>query len=693
MGRLVLVWVTVLASLATSALILAVPLGTESTATLAQVGLPAPQDILAPTALTYRSDILTEQAQATAARAVPDVYDAPDARIARQQVISLRDILDYITLVRADTLAAPVQKYADLTAIRDLGLTNEEAALVLNLDIAAWEKVQAEALSVLEQIMRGQVRADQLTDSRRAVPARISVNLDENEATVTTILMENLIIPNSFYNAEATEAARLAAQEAVLPIYKTVLRGQVVVARGQVVTDEDIEALEALGLLQPQTDWRVPVSASLFATLIGLVAIGYVWRFNRSLVTSYKHIVLLCVLFLVFLLTAKVMVPGRTLLPFFVPAGALAMLVTVLADAHLGMILGICFAAMVGYLGNLRLELMVYMAVGGLAAALTLGRAERVNQFFYAGITVAGANIIALLVFRLNDQLDLLGGLQLLGASLLNGAVSASIALVGMFALGLFDITTSLQLIELSRPDQPLLRDILRHAPGTYQHSLQVSNLAEQAAERIGANALLTRVGALYHDVGKMLHPQFFVENQLDGINIHDSLDPTYSAQIIINHVTDGMELAAKHHLPTALRAFIAEHHGTLKTMYQYQRALKAAGDDPSQIDASQFVYPGPRPQSKETALLMLADGCEARARSERPKAEEDIDRIVKFVLEDRLAKGQLDDTQLTVQDLAVIRESFVNTLKGVFHPRIQYPDEKPPSPPSHPEASSAPPK
>jgi putative nucleotidyltransferase with HDIG domain len=259
--------------------------------------------------------------------------------------------------------------------------------------------------------------------------------------------------------------------------------------------------------------------------------------------------------------------------------------------------------------------------------------------------------------------------------------VSASLTLVGFFLLGgLFDITTSLQLIELARPDHPLLQFILRNAPGTYQHSLQVANLAEQAAERIGANAMLIRVGALYHDCGKALHPQYFVENQLDGVNIHESLDPYASAEIIVGHVRDGVTMARRHRLPSRIRAFVNEHHGTLKTSYQYKRALDAAGNDPSKVDESKFTYPGPRPQSKETALMMLADGCEAKARSDRPGSEEDLTRIVKSVIDDRMAKGQLDDTGLTLRDLQLVCESFVNTLKGMFHPRLQYPEEKPPA-------------
>jgi putative nucleotidyltransferase with HDIG domain len=353
------------------------------------------------------------------------------------------------------------------------------------------------------------------------------------------------------------------------------------------------------------------------------------------------------------------------------------MLLTVLAGPNLAITVAVAMGALVGYIGGSSLELTIYTAMGGLVAAIALGRGERVDMFFWAGLASALANIGILLIFRVvNPATDLVGLAQLTAASLINGGISAALTLMIFFAIGgLFDITTSLQLVELSRPDHPLLRFILRNAPGTYQHSLQIANLAEQAAERIGANAMLVRVGALYHDCGKALHPRYFIENQLDQTNVHESLDPATSAHVIIRHVTDGMEMARKHRLPSRIKDFIAEHHGTMMTMYQYRRALEAAGGDTTKVDEARFQYPGPRPRSRETALLMLADGCEAKTRSDRPRTEEDIDRIVKTVLDDRLAKNQLEDTDLTLRDLQAIRESFVNTLRGVFHPRVQYPE------------------
>ncbi len=691
-GRSISIAVIGLSCFAAAALLVALPVDGGARGVDLSVGQSATQEILAPGPITYLSQVLTERARAEAAAAVPDVYDAPDARVARQQVLLLRDVLDFIGSIRADSFADLPQRRADLMSIRGLTLIAQDANLMLSFDTPSWTQVQEESLAVLEQLMRGQIRPDQLDDVRRAIPARVSVNLSETQAQVVTALVTGLLAPNSFYNEAATQAARNTARDRVKPIYRQIVRGQAIVVRGQVVTEVDLEALQALGLVDTTAGWRQPAGAIL-VTFITFVVLGlYIGRFNPELLRSPRKVLLFSLLFAAFLLAARIMVPGRTVLPFMFPGPALAMLLTVFAGPQIAIATVVAMAALVGHLGGGSLELAVYILLGSIVATLAVGRAERVNQFFWAGLASAIANVAALIAFRLPDSaVDTLGLAQLLGAAGLNGAVSASLTLAGFFILGgMFDITTSLQLIELTRPDHPLLRFILRQAPGTYQHSLQVANLAEQAAERIGANAMLTRVGALYHDAGKALRPQYYVENQLDGANVHNGLPPDESARLIIGHVRDGLEMARRHRLPSSVRAFITEHHGTLRTSYQYQRALQAAGGDSAKIDNKDFfVYPGPRPQSKETALLMLADGCEAKVRSDRPKSEADLDRIVKAVIDDRLANGQLDDTELTLLDLQLIRASFVSTLKGVFHPRLEYPEERPSLPGSASEKAA----
>jgi putative nucleotidyltransferase with HDIG domain len=310
---------------------------------------------------------------------------------------------------------------------------------------------------------------------------------------------------------------------------------------------------------------------------------------------------------------------------------------------------------------------------------LVLGSARRVWTFFRAGAGMTVAGIAMLIAFRLPfGQMDYVGFLQLSGAAVFTGLASASLALVLQYFLAQsLGLTTALQLIEISRPDFPLLQFFLRHAAGTYQHSLQVANLAEQAAELVGADALLTRVGALFHDVGKAMNPMFFIENQPQGeLNTHEDIEPQAAAAAIIAHVTNGVALARKHRLPRRIDDFILEHHGTMVTRYQYNQALERAGGDASKVDVEKFRYPGPRPRSRETALLMLADGSEARARAQRPQTEEDIRKIVLITIESAQKQGQLDNAPLTSRDLSIITDAFVTVLRGAYHPRITYPKE-----------------
>jgi len=307
---------------------------------------------------------------------------------------------------------------------------------------------------------------------------------------------------------------------------------------------------------------------------------------------------------------------------------------------------------------------------------LILGKARRIASFFLAGIVIGITGIGIILGYRLPDSVtDWIGIATLSGASLINGIGAAGLTLLLQYVFSQFlGITTALQLLDTSRPDHPLLQKMLRNAPGSYQHSLQVANLAEQAAEAIGADGLLVRVGAIYHDCGKSQNPQFFIENQVqDELNPHDEIDPVVSAQTIISHVIDGVELAKKHHLPNRVIDFIREHHGTMYTHYQYTQAVKEAGD-PEKVDKSRFTYPGPRPQSRETALLMLADGTEARARAEVPKDEEELRSLVDTVVNFYTQNGQLEDTNLTLKDIQKAKDSFYRTLKGTYHPRVKYP-------------------
>jgi len=650
----------------------------------------APRDIRSPRRITYESTIRTAEQQQQAEAAVPPVYTAPDPNLARQQLERARQVLDYLSAVRADPYATPAQRRAWTVAVPELkDMPPAIADLLPALSDESWNRVQLEVLNVVAETMRQGVREDSIDLARQQAAALVGLDLSSDEVSVTTALAQRLIAPNSFYDEEATWRARQEAREAVPPVIRTFEANEVIVREGQRVSALDLEALQELGLQQPRTRWT-EVAANGILSVLGVLLMGIVLaRFQPDVLQEGRKSLLLTLLLALFLALVRLMVPDRTVLRYLFPAPALAMLATATLGAPVGLVASLLVGAATGLIGDQSLELATYATVGGIVATLAVRHTDRPAVLFRAGFISALATMGVLAAFALfavhPDPLSF--GLALTGA-VTNGLISASLALAGLFLLGpLFDLPTTFRLLELSRPDHPLLQRLLREAPGTYHHSLVVASLAEQAAERIGLNPLLVRVGAYYHDIGKIARPYFFAENQMEGANPHDQLDPHTSAQVIIGHVQDGLELARRYRLPSWVRAFITEHHGTSRAGFQYERAVEQAGD-PAWVNEANFRHRGPRPRSRETALVMLADRCEAAVRARRPTTPEDLAQVVGEMFGEVLETRQLDDCPITLRELNEVQQSFVYTLKGVFHPRLPYPTARSPlAPPSKPDS------
>lgn len=666
-------------ALSTGALVMRLPPGGQVTLSVGDV---SPTDIRSPRQRTFISQVLTQRARAEAEASVPDVYDPPEKRIARQQIARAQEILAYIEAVRHDASATEDEKTAYLKAIADVPLTDDVATKVLALSDVAWEQVAEEVLRVLDLVMRDEIRETWLEDKRRTVPARVSLDLDETQTDVVVALVRGLMRPNSFYNAAKTAELRRQKAESVTPVSRTIEAGEVILRAGDIVDELDVEALDALGLRESERNWQEVARAAAFLAIITLVAWLYLTRTYPHVWDSLPQATLWTALLVLFVLLAKVMIPGHVVLPYVFPLAGLSVLLGSMLHFQAGVTGALVLTLVAGYLSQGSLEVMVYLLTGGLLAPLSMRRVGRLNNFLWMGVYVALAGAAAIAAFRLPaGNYDWLGLATLLSASVANGAASSSLTLLAMFLLGsLFRVTTPLRLMELARPTHPLLNQLLMKAPGTYNHTLLISNLAEQAAEAIGADAQLARVGAYYHDIGKTLRPYFYVDNQFDGSNVHEQLDPQTSAQIVISHVTDGLELGKKYRLPGRVLAFIPEHHGTMLVRYFYNQACEQSGGCEN-VDESLFRYPGPKPQSKETAIVMLADGCEALVRSEHPATPEEVDALVQRIIRQRIEEGQLDECDLTMRDLDQIRRAFVGVLQGVYHPRVRYP--KAPEPPN----------
>ncbi|MCP4141030.1 MAG: HDIG domain-containing protein [Chloroflexi bacterium] len=644
------------------------------------VGDVAPRDLQAPYAIEYISEVRTEDARENAATAVAQVYTAADPSIAREQIESLRGALVYIATVRSDEYAVPNEKLSDLISIEDITLKEDSIEAILLLGNAEWERIQQESLSVLEQVMRNNIRQGNLVSTQRNLSSLVSLALTESQAQIVTELVSAFVVPNSLYSDDLTEASRKSASEAVEPVIKRYKAGESVISGGQVISSADLEALEKLGLVQTQEGWMVHLSSGLIILALAIFLWFYFSRRPSILLKNIKNLLSTVIVFLIFLVGARLAIPDNTIIPYLLPIPAFGLLMATLFGADVAFVLSFSLSLLVTFGLSNTLDLTIYYLLSSLVSIMVLGRAQQVWSFLRAGMSIAFIGMATLLAYWFSFSTTAWNEIAILiAAATFNGIASASLTLLLQFVLAqILGLTTTLRLLEISRPDAPLLQLLLRTAPGTYQHSLQVANLSEQAAKKIGADALLVRVGALFHDVGKAENPHFFIENQTPGhINTHEDLAPEESAAIIIRHVTDGARLGKKHRLPKRLIDFILEHHGTQVTRYQYTQALENTDGDISQVDIKNFQYPGPAPRSRETALLMLADGTEAITRAEGPQTEAELRTLVHKIFDSVQKSGQLKNTPLTLRDLSIINESFVATLRGMLHPRVKYPKRK----------------
>jgi cyclic-di-AMP phosphodiesterase PgpH len=652
-----------------------------------QAGDLAPRDVLAPRAVTFESTVQTDAAKAEARAAVAPQYDFTSDKaiaIAAEQQDAFDRRVAGVDAAFASALPPESQQVLLATAVD--GLTDSSQAALVDLDAARWAAIRTEAARVLDATLRTELRDTDVAETRTRLAGRMGGDLNETERMLAAELIGPLVVPNSSFSAEATETARDAAAAAVEPIQVEVVQNEIVVRTGERLTAADIEKITALGLGEDVVDVASFAGWFLLSVLVVGMLLAWIWRFRPTLWHRDNVLVLIGLLLVGATLAIKI-TAGRSILQYFVPTAAIGMLLAILLDASVATIVIAVIAIVGGAVNGASLEFASYIFLGGMAGIVAVRKGDRLQLFVQAGIAVFVVNALVVSVFSLLGARDIQGVLELWFASF-GSAVGSAIAAVGSFAVlgSVFGIVTVFQLLELANPSQPLLRRLLVETPGTYHHSLMVGNLAERAAEAIGADPLITRVAAYYHDVGKLANPLGFIENQGGGDNIHDQLAPEVSAQILKQHVADGIDIAYAAKLPKALIAYIPQHHGTAIMSYFYVRAKEQAaapygGLDTVEgakaaaaVDQRKFRHIGPKPQTREAALIMLADGVEASVRSLASREEPAIRAMVTRIIDERASDGQFDECDLTLRDVERIRTAFVEQLLGMYHTRIAYP-------------------
>jgi putative nucleotidyltransferase with HDIG domain len=647
----------------------------------------ARSDIVAPRPAGFDSVVLTERARAAAREDVPPQYtyntDTAIAIAAEQAAAFDRRVGRVDTAFGAE-LTPEERKSVLEVAVPNL--SDSARATLVELDAARWAALRTQAAKVLEKTLLAELRETDVAQTRTQLAGRMAGDLDAAERRLAAELISPLVVANSSFDQGLWDRARDAAAAAVEPVRVNVAKGEIVVRNGERLDAADLETIAALGIGEDTPDLAIFGGWLLLSALVVAMLLAWIWRFRPTLWHRNNVLVLIGLLLAGTTLALKI-TAGRLILGYFLPTAAIGMLLAILLDASVATIVVAVIAIIGGALNENSLQFASYIFLGGMAGIIAVRKGDRLQVFVQAALAVFVVNVAVVSMFSLLGARDIRGVLELWFASGA-AAIGSSVAAVGTFAVlgSVFGILTVFQLLELANPSQPLLRRLLVETPGTYHHSLMVGNLAERAAEAIGADPLVTRVAAYYHDVGKLSNPLAFIENQAGGENIHDQLEPEVSAQVLKQHVADGIDTAYAAKLPKALIAFIPQHHGTAIMSYFYARARERAAEPygglqtaqgekaAAAVDERRFRHAGPKPQTREAALIMLADGVEASVRSLAARDEPSIRAMVGRIIEERISDGQFDECDLTLRDLERIRTAFVEQLLGMYHTRIAYP-------------------
>ncbi|UCH27536.1 MAG: HDIG domain-containing protein [Trueperaceae bacterium] len=490
------------------------------------------------------------------------------------------------------------------------------------------------------------------------------------------LLLEQRLLATAIPNAQSTEAARRAVAAAVPAVMQSLKADEVIVAAGQILTDDHLRILEAVGLYSPSRNrfWRlfwVVIGCMFLATILSLPLL-YIFTALRDTV-SFNQLAFLTVLTLTILSLQRLamLIHPSFLFILLVPI-VVAILVSVDAAILWGVWLSIAVALLVP---SAPLFSLLSGLSGAVVASLVARKGTSRIALLLAGTSGGVAAAIVLSVSTLTFGSFSFGSTLVPGLLLIGGGIIAGVISLGILAVAesVFGFLTDFRLLELSSPTNPLLQQVLLEAPGTYQHSLIISNLVEQGVNNIGGNSLLARVGALYHDVGKLKRPQFFIENQFSGENPHNQLSPHLSYLVITSHVRDGVDLLREYRLPRSLEPFVTEHHGTTVLSYFYKRAL----EEGATLEELNFRYPGPKPRSKETAVLMLADAVESASRTLASPTPGNIRAMIERLFQERLDDEQLTESPLNFRDLEIVSRTFERMLTAILHRRITYPSQE----------------
>lgn len=671
------------------------------------------------------NELATQEAKAEAVRRVQPVYTI----VSLKNTELVERLFDEISRINADDGLTPDEKVSvyrnkipdlfDLTFESTLSRWEESETYSKTLideirqklaeqkyqiqeeDLYKLPKLTEEQLNEMEPVvidLVNRLMSDPVNDAaqvRQQVPEW--VNASTLTSNVTRGLVQEItrfaITPNRFYDEEATMRAKEQAELETEPIYFE--KGDIIVREGEMITEELYEQLDNMQLIQNRNNNLLPRLGLIVLALLFTGGLYMFIHYSRMAIrTDNRMLFMLFLIYLLNLVLLKITAIAQDLDPslaYLAPVAMGTMLIALLLDDQLAIISNVIFSVSASIIFHPEHEALFDFRYGfvalvvGFVAIFAIRKVSQRSSVLRAGIAVSVFSALTVIVLSIIEQPEMSGyqDLLLTVAYAFTGGLVTAVFVIGLmpFFEVTFGILSPLKLVELANPNHPLLRKLLTEAPGTYHHSVMVGNLAEAAAEAIGANGLLCRVGSFYHDLGKTRRPAYFIENQINRENPHDSLDPSVSKAIIIAHAKDGVDILTEAKIPKPIRDIAEQHHGTTLLKYFYHKAMKqreeqAAGGEFEPIPEEEYRYPGPKAQTKEAAIVGIADSVEAAVRSLKNPTVEQVDSIVRKIIKDRLDDQQFHECDMTLKELDIIAKSMKETLLGVFHSRIEYPGD-----------------
>ncbi|SDL41407.1 HD family phosphohydrolase [Halarsenatibacter silvermanii] len=640
------------------------------------VGEPSPVNVSAPADISVLDEETTEIRRELALSNVSAVF------VENREALEIaRDNLELEFSVLAEAAALEDGDQVE-SVLGEAGILLDTSQMDILRELTEEEVTgfREHVFGELERLYRGSLREGEMDRSLQDLKEFIGdIDLDENSQDLLFSRVEENLAPNMVIDEEATREREEEVLAGVQPVYQDFAQGELIVEEGELVSPVQYRALDDVGLSALEVSWLRFSGTVLYFLILTLIIIYYfknhltaIWRENNKL---YLIETLIVILFMMAWIST-LFEPDYIF--YIVPVGMLSVLLTILLSTAPAVTATVYASLLLPILFDMNYNVAVVAFISGMIGIYSVAEINQRSDLIKAGFNISGVLVFTVIMLNfIQPAFTLLDIILLAGMGALNGLLVAILA-NGLlpYLENIFNLTSAVKLLELSNPNQPLLKRLLVEAPGTYHHSMVVGNLAETAADNIGADSLLVRVGAYYHDIGKLKRPYFFADNQFGGENPHDDINPNLSSLIIKSHVKDGVKMAKNHDLPRAVIDLIEQHQGTNLISFFYQEAARE--NNHSVAEESNFRYDGPKPQSKEAAILMLSDIVEAAVRSKNfDKTDPNrIENLVRGLIREKLLENQLDESELTLQELDTIAESFTKILTGIYHQRVEYPED-----------------